>query len=895
MKKINISKRNRIFPFSVLSALILFISLTLIFSCQKTYKFPFLNPELSFEQRANDLVGRMTLDEKISQMMNAAPAIPRLEIPEYNWWNECLHGVARAGIATVFPQAIGLGATWNEDLIFRVSTAISDEARAKHHKAESQGKRLIYQGLTFWTPNINIFRDPRWGRGQETYGEDPFLTGRIGVQFIKGLQGNDPKYFKTIATVKHYAVHSGPEPERHSFNAITDERDLRETYLPQFEMGVKEGKAYSVMCAYNRYLGQACCGSDMLLTNILRNEWGFTGYVVSDCGAIADIYKTHKVEPTPQAAAALAVKSGTDLECATVYENLQKAVSDNLITEQEIDVSVKRLFIARLRLGMFDPSEMVPYTKIPYDIVDSEQNKKLAKETALESIVLLKNEKGLLPLKKDIGTVAVIGPNADEVSVLLGNYNGIPSDPITPLRGITEKLAGKSKVLFAQGSELAKGMLIFKVIPGDLLFNGDNANGLKADYYNNKDFLGNVLFSTIDKNVDVSWGDSAPKGNMDPNNFGVIWTGEFRPDRSGTFYLGVTTTLKTKLYLNDSLIIFTSYHFRDEYSDPRLRKSQPLNFEAGKKYKLRIEAGESYGDARIQLMWSVPAETHYEELKQQAVEIAKKADVVIMCMGISASLEGEQMDVSVDGFIGGDRTSLDLPVIQQELIKAVYATGKKIILVLLNGSALATNWENENIPAILEAWYPGQAGGAAIADVIFGDYNPGGRLPVTIYKSIKDLPSFEDYNMKNRTYRYFTGEPLYPFGYGLSYTSFEYSKLKIEENLCIGDTVRISVDVKNTGKLAGDDVVQLYLSNPGSLYPAPIRSLKGFDRVHLQPGEVKTIWFSVTPDAFSVINDKNERTILSGKFLFSIGGNQPKLIGTAKEKGILKYEITLKQ
>jgi len=613
MKKINISKRNRIFTFSVLSALILFISLTLIFSCQKTYKFPFLNPELSFEQRANDLVGRMTLDEKISQMMNAAPAIPRLEIPEYNWWNECLHGVARAGIATVFPQAIGLGATWNQDLIFRVSTAISDEARAKHHKAESQGKRLIYQGLTFWTPNINIFRDPRWGRGQETYGEDPFLTGRIGVQFIKGLQGNDPKYFKTIATVKHYAVHSGPEPERHSFNAITDERDLRETYLPQFEMGVKEGKAYSVMCAYNRYLGQACCGSDMLLTNILRNEWGFTGYVVSDCGAIADIYKTHKVEPTPQAAAALAVKSGTDLECATVYENLQKAVSDNLITEQEIDVSVKRLFIARLRLGMFDPSEMVPYTKIPYDVVDSEQNKKLAKETALESIVLLKNEKGLLPLKKDIGTVAVIGPNADQVSVLLGNYNGIPSDPITPLRGITEKLAGKSKVLFAQGSELAKGMLIFKVIPGDLLFNGDNANGLKADYFNNKDFLGNVLFSTIDKNVDVSWGDSAPKGNMDPNNFGVIWTGEFRPDRSGTFYLGVTTTLKTKLYLNDSLIIFTSYHFRDEFSDPRLRKSQPLNFEAGKKYKLRIEAGESYGDARIQLMWSVPAETHYED------------------------------------------------------------------------------------------------------------------------------------------------------------------------------------------------------------------------------------------------------------------------------------------
>jgi beta-glucosidase len=893
MKKIKRPNGALNFPLRVFTTLVLFISGSLLLTGQKTYQFPFLNPELSFEDRATDLVGRMTLEEKISQMMNAAPAIPRLEIPEYNWWNECLHGVARAGIATVFPQAIGLGATWDEDLIFRVSTAISDEARAKHHEFIRHGKRLIYQGLTFWTPNINIFRDPRWGRGQETYGEDPFLTGRLGVQFIKGLQGNDPKYFKTIATVKHYAVHSGPEPERHSFDAITDERDLRETYLPQFEMGVKEGKAYSVMCAYNRYLGQACCGSDYLLNDILRHEWGFNGYIVSDCGAITDIYKGHNVVSSPQAAAALAVKSGTDLECATVYFSLKQAVSENLITEQELDVSVKRLFIARFRLGMFDPPEMVPYSRIPYSVVDSKKNKELAKQAALESMVLLKNMNGILPLRKDIGTVAVIGPNADQVPVLLGNYNGTPSDPITPLRGIKEKLAGKSEVLYAKGSELAEGLLVFDVIPENFLYHEGDAKGLRADYFNNKDFQGDILFSDISRKVDVNWEDKAPRENMDADNFGVRWTGELRPEHTGTYYLGVSTTCKINLYLNDSLVVNTAYHFRDEYSDPRLSRSQALHFDAGKKYRIKIEAGESYGDARLQLMWCVPSETHTEELKQQAVETAKKADVVILCMGISAGLEGEEMNVFVDGFRGGDRTKIDLPDMQQNLIKAVYATGKPIILVLLNGSAIAINWENQSIPAILEAWYPGQAGGEAIADVLFGDYNPAGRLPVTFYKSLKDLPPFEDYNMANRTYRYFKGEPLYSFGYGLSYTTFAYSKFKIKKNVSIGDTLKITVNVKNTGKLAGDEVVQLYLSNSDSLYPTPIRTLKAFQRVHLLPGEIKTLSFLLSPGAFSVINDKFKKIVLPGEFMISVGGKQPVLTGITKEGGILKSVIKL--
>ncbi|MBE3085624.1 MAG: glycoside hydrolase family 3 C-terminal domain-containing protein [Bacteroidetes bacterium] len=727
-------------------ALILLFSVSQVLSAQLTYEFPYQNPGLTVETRVSDMVDRMTLDEKISQMMNTAPAIDRLGIPAYDWWNECLHGVGRAGLATVFPQAIGLGATWDEDLIFKVSTTISDEARAKYHEFIKNGSRKRYQGLTFWTPNINIFRDPRWGRGQETYGEDPFLTGRIGVQFIKGLQGDDPKYFKTIATVKHFVVHSGPEPERHSFDAVTDERDFRETYLPQFEMGIKEGKAYSVMCAYNRYNGETCCGSDALLNGILRTEMGFDGYVVSDCGAITDIYRGHKVVATAAEAAALGVRSGTDLECASVYRNLKEAVNLNLITETEIDVAVKRLFIARFKLGMFDPPEMVEYSKIPFSVLDSEKNKALAKETALKSIVLLKNEKNLLPLKKSIGTVAVIGPNSDQSFVLLGNYNGTPSDPITPLRGIKEELAGISEVLYAQGCN---------------------------------------------------------------------WVAD------------------------------------------------------------------------------MPGQKTAEELKTEALDVAKKANVIIMCMGITPRLEGEEMKVSMDGFRGGDRTRIDLPDIQQELIKEIHAMGKPVVLVLLNGSALAINWEKDNIPAILETWYGGQAAGQAIADVIFGDYNPGGRLPVTFYKSVNDLPDFTDYKMENRTYRYFKGEPLYAFGYGLSYTTFKYSKFSVAKAYNTGDTIKVSVNVKNTGKIEGDEVVQLYISNLSSSVPVPIRALKAFKRIHLLPGEVKTVSFSIAPEAFSVIDEQNKRVVKPGLFEFTIGGGQPKAKTGIKEPGILKAGITL--
>jgi beta-glucosidase len=750
---------------------------------------------------------------------------------------------------------------------------------------------LIYQGLTFWSPNINIFRDPRWGRGQETYGEDPYLTGRLAVQFIKGLQGDDPKYFKTIATVKHFAVHSGPEPERHSFDAKIDEKDFRETYLPQFEMGIKEGKAYSVMCAYNRLNGEACCGSSHLLTSILRNEWNFKGYVVSDCGAIDDIYQHHKVVPTSEEAAALAVKSGCDLECATTYTHLKEAVANKIITEAEIDVSVKRLFTARFKLGMFDSPEMVKYTKIPYSVVDNKEHHELALEAAHKSIVLLKNENNTLPLKKDIKTVAVIGPNADQWMMLLGNYNGLPSDPITPLRGIREKLT-QSKILYAPGCELAEGLPSFEKIPAENLSNR-NEKGLRADYYNNNEFKGTILFSQTEKILDDNWGDKAPRKDMDDDNFGVRWTGEITPEESGEYQLGIITTCKVNLYLNDSIIANTKYHFRDEFNDPRLRKSSLIKLEAGKKYKLKVEAGESYGDARVQLVWSKPRTNLKENLKQKAISIAKQSDVVVMCMGLSANLEGEEMDVAIDGFKGGDRTKLDLPANQEELIKEIQALGKPIVLVLLNGSALSVNWENKNIPAIIEAWYPGQAAGQAIADVIFGDYNPGGKLPVTFYKSVKDLPSFEDYNMSGRTYRYFKGDPLYPFGYGLSYTTFAYNNLNIKQQYTAGDSVKFSIDVKNTGAIAGDEVAQVYISakDAGKII-VPLRSLKAFKRIHLQPGETKTISFTLPPDAFSIINEINQKIILKGKYEITAGGGQP---GTSAEKysNIQKKEITI--
>ena len=835
---------------------------------------PYLDPDLSLERRVEDLVSRMTLEEKVGQMVHEAPAIGRLAVPEYNWWNECLHGVARAGRATVFPQAIGLAAAWDADLLRRVATAISDEARAKHHDSARRGKRGIYQGLTFWSPNINLVRDPRWGRGMETYGEDPHLTGALAVAFIRGLQGDDPRYLKLVATPKHFAVHSGPEPGRHVFDAVVDERDLRMTYLPHFEAAVREGGAYSVMCAYNRLLGKACCGSTPLLTDILRKEWGFEGYVVSDCNAINDIYRTHRIVATGAEAAALAVRSGTDLNCGGVFRSLGEAVRQGFISEAEIDASVKRLFRARFKLGMFDPAERVPYASIPLSVVDSAPHRELALEAARKSVVLLKNEGGLLPLRKDLGTIAVIGPNADDVETLLGNYNGTPVDPVTPLRGIREKVGKTVEVLYAPGCDWAENRPVLSVVPASALRTGPGGGarrGLKAEYFPGRGLEGAPAFSRTDAAVDFNWWDGAPGPGLDDDDFGVRWSGVLVPPLSGEYWLGGEGFNGFRIRLEDKLVAEYDGSHQAEKRCVRLR------LEAGRPYPLQVEFFHRSSDAFMRLLWAVPRPDPVRE----AVEAAGRADAVIAVLGLSPRLEGEEMEVPVEGFAGGDRLTLDLPAVQEDLLEALLRTGKPVVLILLNGSALAVNRAAAAVPAIVEAWYPGQAAGTALADILFGDANPSGRLPVTFYKSAADLPDFGEYKMTGQTYRYFKGEPLYPFGYGLSYTRFEYSNLRLPEAVEAGVAIAVDVDVRNAGFRVGDEVVQLYVGDLEASVPVPIRSLQGFRRVHLQPGESQTVRFTLTPKALSLIDKDGVRVVEPGFFEVSVGGKQPGFGGPA--------------
>jgi len=834
--------------------------------CQ-TKKAPveiYKDPGQTVEARVNDLVSKMTLEEKVSQMVYTAPAIPRLGIPAYNWWNEGLHGVARAGLATVFPQAIGLSAMWDTAQMLQVANCISDEARAKYNEFIRKDKHNIYEGLTFWSPNINIFRDPRWGRGMETYGEDPFLTGKTAVSFIKGLQGNDPRYFKTIATAKHFAVHSGPEPERHVFDAKPTEYDLRETYLPAFKMAVEDANVQSVMCAYNRVRSKACCGNDPLLREILRNEWGFQGYVVSDCWAIADFFKTHKVVNTAEEAAALATKSGTDLECGENFKSLINSVKQKLVTESELDVAVKRLFTARFKLGMFDPDTMVKYAKIPYSSLNSKEHQDLALETAKKSIVLLKNEKNLLPLSKDIKRLTVIGPNANDVEVLLANYNGFPSNPVTPLAGIKAKLPN-TEVLFSMGCPLAENLPILEPIPAAFFYTeaDKKTQGLKAEYFDSTNFKGAVRLKQIDTAINFNWWDKAPAAGMNDDRWAARWTGVLVPKVTGKYALGAEGKFGFRVYLNDSLL----FNYQSEHAPEK--QYDFFNLTAGKTYSIKVEFFDKVGDASMKLLWQVPG----KDLKKEALDYAKKSDAVIMFMGLSPRLEGEEMRVRVDGYKGGDRLTLDIPKIQQELIKSIAALRKPLILVLLNGSAVSVNWEKANIPAIVEAWYPGQAAGTAIADVLFGDYNPAGRLPITFYKSVNDLPAFDNYDMSGRTYRYFSKEVLYPFGFGLSYTSFAYDTIKLnKKEILANESLIASVVIKNTGTYAGDEVVQLYISNPGSKRIHAIKSLKGFRRINLKAGESKTVNFAISADLLSNFDEKaNAFLVEPGEYKILIG------------------------
>ena len=848
-----------------LSVLICLASCTYFTSAQKPAgTFPFQNPALSLEERVNDLVSRMTLREKADQLLYTAPAIPRLGIPSYNWWNEALHGVARAGYATVFPQSITIANSWDEGLMYNVASAISDEARAKYHEFQRRGKTGIYQGLTFWSPNINIFRDPRWGRGHETYGEDPFLTGRMGYQFVKGLQGDDPKYLKVVATAKHYAVHSGPEPLRHSFNAKVSEVDLRETYLPAFRTLIMDAGAYSVMGAYNMFRDFPCCANPILY-GILRNEWGFKGYIVSDCWAISDFYKYTKFAKDAAEAAAQAVKAGTDLECGVDYRNLMTAFDRGLLTEADIDIAVKRVYTARFKLGMFDPDNIVPYAQIPFFVNCSDYNNTLSRIAAQKSVVLLKNQNNILPLSKAIKTIAVIGPNADNFESLIGNYNGIPKDPVTVLKGIKNKLKPETKIIYTEGSDLAEGIHNLTVIPSRYLQTPDGRQGAYGEYFNNRDMTGEPSFTRVDDQINFYWEHLTPRVDLPDDDFGVKWTTYLVPPVSGTYALGSWGSSGYEILLEGKRIISerNEHHaFHKEYS---------AELQAGKKYKIEVLYRNYSGDADMKLLWATPR----PNLIQEAVSAAKEADAVVLVLGLSQRLEGEEMPIQIEGFLGGDRTNLNLPAVQEQLLDAVAGAGKPVVVVLMNGGALSVDKAQEKASAILLAGYPGQQGGNALADVLFGDCNPAGRLPVTYYKSIDQIPAFENYDMAGKTYRYFNQEPLYPFGYGLSYTTFGYSNLSVPEKIIAGEKVKISVTVTNTGKVAGDEVVQLYLTDEKASTPRPVRQLEGFRRITLVPGESKVVEFTLEPRQFSIINKKDKRVIEPGYFNITVGGKQP--------------------
>jgi len=828
---------------------------------------PYLDSSLPIDARVSDLVSRMTLEEKVSQMQDVAPAIPRLQVPAYNWWNEGLHGVARAGVATVFPQAIGLAATWDTDLLHRVADVISTEARAKYNDAQLHNNTARYYGLTFWSPNINIFRDPRWGRGQETYGEDPFLTARLGVAFVTGLQGDNPRYLKTVSTPKHYAVHSGPETLRHRFNVPVSLHDLYDTYTPAFRATVVDGHADSVMCAYNSVRGEPACASQLLF-DLLRNQWGFKGYVVSDCWAISDLYQGHDFTLSLDQASALSVKAGTDLSCGPEFNILTHAVRDRLLSSEDIDRAVKRLFEARFRLGLFDPPANLPWSKLNLADVDTPANRKLALDAARASIVLLKNDRNALPLNAPrIKSIAVVGPNADSLDVLLGNYNGTPSSYSTILSGIQKRFSG-AKINYAIGAPMTETRAV--PVPSSALRSGTSATesklGLTAEFFLNPNLTGASAYTRVDPNVDFLWNNIPPAPGVPAEGYSIRWSGSLVAPVDGEYRLGAASDGGFRVYLDGKLLIddWTLYGQRGERSF-----TVPVHLQAGHSYSVKFEYFRRFRESFARLLWLPP------NLEDEAVAAARKSDVVIAVVGISADLEAEERDNSDPGFFGGDRTDIDLPRTQEHLLQSLAATGKPLIVVLTSGSAIALNWANDHANAILAAWYPGEEGGNAVADVLSGDYNPAGRLPVTFYKSVAQLPPFTSYSMANRTYRYSTETPLYPFGFGLSYSSFSYSEPKaVSEQLSAAASWAVSARVTNTSAIPGEEVVQLYISHP-SVDGAPIRSLVGFQRIHLDAHASQTVTFTLTSRELSVVAADGTRSVPAGTADLWIGSSQP--------------------
>lgn len=826
---------------------------------------PFQNTALSFEERVNDLVSRLTLEEKVAQMLNAAPAIERLGIPAYDWWNEVLHGVARTPYrVTVYPQAIAMAATFDSNSLKRMAHYSALEGRAVYSKAIQDGRQgQRYLGLTYWTPNINIFRDPRWGRGQETYGEDPFLTAMMGRAFVRGLEGDDPKYLKAAACAKHYAVHSGPEPLRHVFNVSPTNHDLWNTYLPAFRELVVNANVAGVMCAYNAYKTQPCCGSDELMIDILRNRWKFTGYVTSDCWAIDDFFKNHKTHPDAASASADAVLHGTDIDCGTdAYKSLVQAVKQGKITERQIDVSIKRLFTIRFRLGLFDPPSMVKWAQTPATVLEHPDHKAHSLKMARQSIVLLKNANNTLPLKKTIRKIAVLGPNAENSIAVLGNYNGIPSDIVTALQGIRNKLGKDAEVVYEKAINFTNDTLL-QYANVNQQYSWQGQKGFMAEYFNNRELKGESFARRMEPDLDKLWQEGQMVvDTLKAYNFSVRYTTGFTATETGniTFELEADDGYR---FLVDGKEVINAWS-RNRWG----ARTYKLDTEKNKTYRLVVEYYQGEGKANVRLRAGHYVKTNFAALSNRL----RDADAIVFVGGISPQLEGEEMRVDYPGFNGGDRTTILLPAVQTELMKVLKQTGKPVVFVMMTGSAIAIPWEAQNIPAVINAWYGGQDAGTAIADVLFGDYNPSGRLPLTFYKSDSDLPDFNDYSMAGRTYRYFNGQPLYAFGHGLSYTTFRYDDLRVAR--ADVKTKLVAVSVTNTGKMDGEEVVQLYVINGDRKVAAPLRSLKGFQRIFLKAGETKQVKFYLTEEDLSVMDDNGNPRLLKNVTI-SVGGSQP--------------------
>jgi beta-glucosidase len=886
-------------------SLFMLLAMAFFVLCAQAQQAPYLDTKLSPAERAHDLVGRMTLDEKANQLEDWATSIPRLGVPDYQTWGEALHGVARAGYATVFPQAIGMGATWDPTIVHALGNVVSTEARAKYNQAQREGNHRIFYGLTYWSPNINIFRDPRWGRGQETYGEDPFLTARMGVAFVTGVQGADPNHLRAVSTPKHFAVYSGPEQMRHGFNVDPSARDLEETYLPAFRATVTEGHAQSVMCAYNSIDEFPACTNKMLLKDHLRDAWGFTGFVVSDCGAIEDVNQGHKKTPDITHSSAMALEAGTDLSCsmwAPGFNTLANAVRQGLVKEELVTQAAERLYTARMKLGMFDPQGSNPLDNIRFTADVSGANRDQARKAAMESIVLLKNT-GALPLKAKPGHIAVVGPTADLLVSILGNYVGTPIRPVTPLDGMLQQFSS-SPILYAQGSTLAAGVGV--PVPRTAFGLG---KGLKTEFFATPDWTGRPLATITQPAIQTDWENGFPVTQIATHNYSVRWTGTITVPAAGHYVFSVETgdsfpyspAETYRLLLDGKVVSEGSLRQAPDISTignfhaaPGASPSAPPQMNSPKVPQIAVDftdtdahafqfeyshSGDEEGGGVV-LKWEAPPEAQLDE----AVARAKEADAVVAFVGLSPQLEGEEMSIKLDGFSGGDRTSLDLPAPQQKLLEAVAATGKPLIVILQSGSAVALNWANDHAAAIIEAWYPGVEGGTAIARTLTGQNNPAGRLPVTFYTSLDGLPEFTDYALKGRTYRYFTGKPLWGFGFGLSYSTFKYGLVKLSaQSLKAGDPLTATVTVTNTSTIPGDEVVEAYLKTPQP--DGPIHSLVGFERVNIPAGESKEVAITIDPRSISSVDEKGNRAILEGKYALTLASAQPQEAQAKSEAG----------